>query len=773
MNVTPSPEQLRPAPVPPPLPGPPRSWPRRLADALLGKVTTLVLTGIALAVGLSSFLIIARGASPNGVAPVGLVLANLTSMLLLGAVLAGRLTRVWAERRRGYAGSRLHVRMVMLFSGIAVAPTIVVACFAVAFFHVSIQTWFNDPVREAVTDSLQVSRGYLEEHRDNIRAVALEMAADINRAGVLLATAPGAFGDVLATQTTLRGLTEAVIYDPYSNQVIASAGLFSGLGVSPPPQSDTDAALKGDVVVMNGGDGTSVRAIVELDSTPPLMLMIGRPVDPSILAYMKRTEAAVAQYKRLDDNRSWLQVAFVWIFAIVALLVLLAAALIGLVIANQIARPIGSLINAAERVRGGELGTRVAEIATGDEVAGLSRAFNRMTGQLAAQRAELMDAYRQIDERRRFTETVLSGVSAGVIGLDAQGRIELPNRAADELLGRDLVAAIGRPLAEEVPEFAPLIAEVAAAPERARTAEVQIGSPNRRRTLLTRIGADLSGGRTDGFVLTFDDITELQAAQRKAAWADVARRIAHEIKNPLTPIQLAAERLKRRFAKEIQSDPDTFGQCADTIIRHVGDIGRMVDEFSAFARMPQPVIKPEDVGQIAREALVLQKTARPHITWHSDIPQRGPLAPCDRRLIRQALVNLLQNAADAVSMREGAGTIDLTVQQDGDDVRISVTDDGIGLPPDRVRLTEPYVTHKPKGTGLGLAIVKKILEDHHGSLALDDRSGGPSTNPGAVATLILPLLSPDRGPGQTADRGPGQTPEQDQSPGLSPAQATF
>ena len=807
MNVTPSPEQLRPAPPPPPLPPPSRSWPRWLADVLLGKVTTLVLTAIALGVGLSTFLVMARGASPYDVAPgtsVALVLVNLSVMLLLGAVLAGRLTRVWAERRRGSAGSRLHVRLVMLFSGVAVAPTIVVACFAVAFFHFGIQTWFNDPVREALRESLQVSRGYLEEHRDNIRAVALEMAADLNRAGVLLANAPGAFGDVLATQTTLRGLTEAVIYDPYTNQVIASSGLFAGLGVSPPAQAYTDQALKGDVVVMNGGDDTRVRAIVRLDSTPPLMLMIGRPVDPQILGYMKRTEANFAEYQRLNDNRSWLQIAFAWIFAIVALLVLLAAALIGLVMANQIARPIGSLINAAERVRSGDLATRVAEIATGDELAGLSRAFNRMTGQLGAQRAELMDAYRQIDERRRFTETVLSGVSAGVIGLDAQGRIELPNRAADELLDRDLLASIGRPLAEEVPEFAALIAEVVASPERAHTAEVQIGPPNHRRTFLARIGADLSGGRTDGFVLTFDDITELQAAQRKAAWADVARRIAHEIKNPLTPIQLAAERLKRRFAKEITSDPDTFGQCADTIIRHVGDIGRMVDEFSAFARMPQPAIKPEDIGQIAREALVLQKTARPHIAWRSEIPERGPVVPCDRRLMRQALINLLQNAADAVAMRAGAGSIAMAIGQEQDVVRITVTDDGIGLPADRVRLTEPYVTHKPKGTGLGLAIVKKIMEDHHGSLALDDRPGGPAANPGAVATLTLPLPPPersaaqapgsaqapersaaqapgsgpaDRGPRQApgsgpADRAPGQAPDRGQAPALSRAPAT-
>jgi two-component system nitrogen regulation sensor histidine kinase NtrY len=723
----------------------------RIGEILLGKAVTLVLTGLALAVGLSTFIILARG-SPLGMNPgvsVALVLANLVVLLLLGAVLAGRLTRVWVERRRGSAGARLHVRLVVLFSGVAVAPTIVVACFAVAFFHYGIQAWFNDPVRTALSESLQVSRGYLEEHRDNIRAVALEMANDLARAGQFLSADPSVFADVLNTQTVLRGLTEAIIYEPDTGQVLAAAGLFVGMGVEAPPQSATQQALNGDVVVMDGGDGTRVRAVVRLDSTPPLVLMIGRPIDPLILGYMHRTEQAVSEYQRLDENRSWLQIAFAWIFAIVALLVLLAAVLIGLVMANQIVRPIGALINAAERVRDGDLGVRVAEVASGDEVAGLARAFNRMTGQVAAQRAELMDAYSQIDERRRFTETVLSGVSAGVIGLDADGRVELPNRKADELLGLDLLAAVGRPLAEVVPEFGELIHDIGVSPDRSRTAEVQIGAANRRRTLLVRISADVSAGRTDGFVVTFDDITELQAAQRKAAWADVARRIAHEIKNPLTPIQLAAERLKRRFAKEIKSDPDTFAQCADTIIRHVGDIGRMVDEFSAFARMPLPVIKPEDLGQVAREALILQKTARPGIRWETDIPARGPVVPCDRRLLRQALTNLLQNAADAVSMREGAGYIALAVRPDGETVRMTVTDDGIGLPQDdRTRLAEPYVTHKPKGTGLGLAIVKKIMEDHGGALLLDDRAEGP----GAVATLVLPLPAAAAAPVPATDQ---------------------
>jgi two-component system, NtrC family, nitrogen regulation sensor histidine kinase NtrY len=623
-----------------------------------------------------------------------------------------------------------------------VAPTIVVACFAVAFFHFGIQSWFNDPVRESLSESLQVSRSYLEEHRNNIRAVALEMANDLARAGRFLSADPNVFAQVLDTQTTLRGLTEAVIYEPVTGQVLAAAGIFVGLGVEAPAQSVTQQALSGDVAVLNAGDGTRVQAVVRLESTPALMLMIGRPIDPTVLGYMQRTEQAVSEYQRLDENRSWLQIAFAWIFAIVALLVLLAAGLIGLIMANQIARPVGMLISAAERVRSGDLTVRVQEPATGDELAGLSRAFNRMTGQLAAQRSELMDAYSQIDERRRFTETVLSGVSAGVIGLDALGRIELPNRTADELLGLDLLAATGHPLDEIVPEFATLFREVAGNPDRARTAEIQTGPASHRRILLVRIGAELSGGRTDGFVVTFDDITELQSAQRKAAWADVARRIAHEIKNPLTPIQLSAERLKRRFAKEIQSDPETFAQCADTIIRHVGDIGRMVDEFSAFARMPQPVIKSEDLGRIAREALVLQKTARPGIEWVTDIPERGPVISCDRRMLRQALTNLLQNAADAVAMseglgRDGAGHITLTVLDLPNEVRIMVGDDGVGLPKEeRARLTEPYVTHKPKGTGLGLAIVKKIMEDHGGALTLGDQPNGR----GAVATLVLPRV---------------------------------
>ena len=418
------------------------------------------------------------------------MLANLIVLLILGAVLAGRLTRVWVERRRGSAGSRLHVRLVLLFGGVAVVPTIVVALFASLLFSLGIQSWFNDRVRTSLQESLEASRGYLEEHRNNIRVDALSMANDLNRAGRLLSDDPNRFAAILASQTGLRGLTEAVLFEPVTGQVIASAGVLSGLGASLPPAWASEQAGRGEVAVLGDSDSKSVRAVVALNATPALMLMVGRPVDPAILDHMTRTESAVAEYNRLDQSRGGLQVTLALIFAMVALLVLAGAVLIGLVIANQIARPIGRLIMAAERVRAGDLAVRVPEAATGDEVAGLSRAFNRMTGQLAAQRRELMDAYSQIDNRRRFTEAVLSGVSAGVIGLDDEGRIELPNQAASELLGSELFSAIGQPLGELYPEFAALIAAAQAVPERALTEEIQIGPPARRRTLLVRLGSD-------------------------------------------------------------------------------------------------------------------------------------------------------------------------------------------------------------------------------------------------------------------------------------------
>ena len=715
---------------------------------LLGRMFTIVMAALALALGLATFAVLALGISwgVRSEVVLPLISANVVTLLPLVMVLVVRLVRVWLERRRGSAGSRLHVRLVLLLSVVAVTPAILVAVFATLFFNYGVQVWFNDHVRGALRESLQASQGYLDEHRNHIRADAVDLSNTLLQALELLSRDPNRFGQLLYAQTALRGLAEAVLFEPGTSEVIASTGAMGGLNADPPPEWAMALARSGDVAVF-GEEGRRVRALIRVDSRPPLMLLVSRPVDVAILSHMARTEEAVAEFDYLDAHQTGVQIWVVLIFGLVALMVLSVAVLIGLMMANQIARPIGALIGAAERVRAGDLATRVPEIDSGDEMADLSRAFNRMTGQLSAQRGELMDAYGQIDARRRFTEAVLSGVSAGVIGLDPQGAIELPNRAASALLGVDLLGLIGHRLGEVVPEFTPLLTLALADPSRSRTAELEIGPRTARRTLLVRIGADraepVAGGlgaeAPRSLVATFDDITALQAAQRKAAWADVARRIAHEIKNPLTPIQLSAERLKRRFAREITSDPDTFIQCADTIVRHVGDIGRMVDEFSAFARMPLPVIKPEDISRIVREAMVLQRQAHPEIAWSTDLPETGPVAPCDRRQLGQALTNLLQNAADAVAMRErdageSRGAIHVAIVETAAEIRIAVTDDGVGLPQqDRDKLTEPYVTHKPKGTGLGLAIVKKIMEDHGGRMILEDNTAGR----GAVAALCL------------------------------------
>jgi two-component system nitrogen regulation sensor histidine kinase NtrY len=754
-----------------PAPDPPRLR-RRVADLLLGRGMTLALALGALLLGIATFVVLS-GASPFGPTrrgvDLGLMLVSLLVLGLLGASLAARLVRVWAERRRGSAGSRLHVRLVLLFGVMAVVPSILVAGFAAAFFNLGIQAWFGDRVRTALEASRQVAHAYLDEHRNNIRVDALAMANDLNRAGSLFLTDQGrSFAQVLATHTLLRGLTESVVFDPTLNSVMAQFGSTASFALDPPPDWAIELARQGEVAVLPDEQEGRVRAVVALDSRPLLMLLIGRPVDPEVVNNQQRAEREVAQYEQLDRNRTGLQITFVMIFAIATLLVLLAAVLIGLVIANQLARPIGRLIVAAERVRGGDLATRVEEGAVDEELSSLARAFNRMTNQLAAQRSELMQAYGQIDERRRFTETVLAGVSAGVIGLEADGRINLPNRRASELAGIDLDAAVGRPLPEVLPELAPLLEAArqggAAMAERDRMAEIRIGPAASRRTLLARIGVEEQGGEVTGYVLTFDDITELLSAQRKAAWADVARRIAHEIKNPLTPIQLSAERLKRRYLKQIEEDPDTFKLCTDTIVRQVEDIGRMVDEFSAFARMPQPVMREEDLVRVARESLVLPQNARPDITWSTDLPETPVVAMCDRRLIGQALANLLQNAVDSVTLRAQQesqageareppiGRIVLALRPASGFWAICVEDDGLGLPEgeERDRLTEPYVTHKPKGTGLGLAIVKKIMEDHGGRIVLTDAQEGR----GARAELLLPVIEAEAA-GEVMERGHG------------------
>jgi two-component system nitrogen regulation sensor histidine kinase NtrY len=557
---------------------------------------------------------------------------------------------------------------------------------------------------------------------------------------------PRLFGPYVSARASERGITGVYAFDAKGRAYVES-----GLGLLSARKQDIEsiaANLKGEemqsVASPKRGQVTGlVRLPIYFESD--VYLYMERPIAQEVIAHVDALSETLDEFERLTGARAQLQIGFYALFALVSLLMLLAAVWLGFMIADQIARPISQLINAAERVAAGDLRARVSEGEPGDEVASLSRSFNRMTAQLERNREELVEANRQIDARREFTETVLEGVTAGVIGIDAEGRINLPNRHASELLATNLQERIGRPLAESAPEFAALLAQARLAPPRGADGELEILRGEKRRTLFARIAPEEVGGQIVGYVVTFDDITELQQAQRKAAWADVARRIAHEIKNPLTPIQLSAERLKRKYMPQQAGERDAFALYTDTIIRQVGDIGRLVDEFSTFARMPLPSIRPEDLREVCRHAVFLERNAHPEIEYALTGADRPLILNCDGRQVSQALINLLRNAADAIleprrdlSKEAQAalppGRIDVALAAAAERVTIVVADNGKGLPAHLVhKLTEPYVTTRVKGTGLGLAIARKIVEDHGGSIRLENREGG-----GAKVTLELP-----------------------------------
>ncbi len=663
-------------------------------------------------------------------------------LLLLGAIVIRRLMQIWSERRRGAAGSGLHVRLVALFSLVAVTPGILVVVFSALFLHFGMQSWFSERVRTALNDSIVVAKAYLFEHRNKIQTDALALANELNQNAAALMRNQRLFSDVLSQQSALRSLSEAVVLDS-SGQVLAR-GQFSLLTeIEGLPAGVLRSADDGGIAVIDSKDDERLRAVIKLNRFVDAYLLVERLVDPRVSNHVDNITTAVASYRKMEKERSGIQVSFIIIFVMVALLMLLAAGWVGMTVARQLARPISALISAAEEVSEGNLDYRVDAEPRTDEIGMLGHAFNEMTGQLQAQQRGLIEANRELDERRRFTETVLSGVSAGVVGLDPDGRIHLPNRSASELLAMDLEDHIGEPLADLVPEMAELIERAKETPQRTQQAEIRLVRREGLRTLLVRIAGETLETETIGFVTTFDDVTDLLSAQRKAAWADVARRIAHEIKNPLTPIQLSAERLKRKYADEIETDPETFRTCTDTIVRQVEDIGRMVDEFSSFARMPQPTFKVENLTEICREAVFLERNRNPDTEIEAELPDQPLPVRCDSRQISRALTNILKNAAESIEGRlaetggDEAGRIRVILRlPDGvlDEVAIVVEDNGKGLPDERENLTEPYVTTREKGTGLGLAIVHKIMEDHEGRVVLENRDGG-----GARVSLVMPV----------------------------------
>ena len=467
------------------------------------------------------------------------------------------------------------------------------------------------------------------------------------------------------------------------------SGLTFALTFEPITEEMRQHAAQGDVVLIVSDNDDRVRALVRLDNLVDTYLFVGRPVEPKVLAHMATTQKAVSEYKQLEGKRFGLQVTLSLIFIVVALLLLLSAVWFGINFATRLVRPISELINATDRVRGGDLTARVAEVGnqSDDELDILSRAFNRMTSQLDTQRTDLVEANRQLDFRRRFTEAVLSGVSAGIIGLDPQFKVNLLNASAMTFFNiEEASVIIGKPMAILSAEIQVVLDSMPRG-SRFSDGQVEVRQPGKpARTLLVRVSSELVGTEIRGYVVTFDDVSDLLSAQRTAAWADVARRIAHEIKNPLTPIQLSAERLRRKYSKEIQTDPEVFINCTDTIMRHVDDIGRMVDEFSAFARMPVPVFKEQEIRELARQAVFLQSTSRADIRYTQNYPTESTIAECDGRQIAQALTNLLKNAAEAIDARPNPvnggllqGEIKLRLSETDSFITLSVEDNGKGL----------------------------------------------------------------------------------------------
>ena len=714
----------------------------------LGRKLAILLTIVALAAAFATYAAI-TGSSPLGAdtrTVLILLQIDLIVFLLLGLVVARNLVGLWMERRRGQLGSRLHTRLVVLFSLIALAPAIVVSAFSAFFFNYGMENWFSERVRTAIIDSRAVADAYLKEHRQVIRGDVLSMARDLDRALPLIDGSPRQFRRILAAQGMVRSLSEIYVFDG-TGRVLAQWSLGFVLDREPVPRDVMDRARQGEVVVLTSETDDRLRAVIKLDRLVDAFLYVGRFVEPNVLEHIEKTQRAAQEYEEIEGQRSTIEITFAMIFILVGLLLLFVAIWIGLVFANRLSRPISDLAAAAERVRAGDLSARVEEEPNSDELGLLSRAFNRMTDQLEGQRHELVQANRQLDERRHFIETVLAGVSAGVIGLDENGRINLANKSANLLLSVDLGGEIGSKIGDVVPEFGDLITDAYARPNSLIEAQISIQRDGRPSTLFVRLAADIVSAKVVGFVVTFDDITELVAAQRKAAWSDVARRIAHEIKNPLTPIQLSAERLRRKYLSEITTDPDTFSNCTDTIIRQVGDIGRMVDEFSSFARMPRPQMEDMNVVSACREALVLPRSAHPEIRFDVGLPDGPVWISGDPRQLSQVMTNLVQNAVDAIEGRiqedeenvSFEGDIRVTLTAFDGEATIEILDNGKGLPHEaRDRLTEPYVTTRAKGTGLGLAIVKTILEDHGADLKLEDRKEG-----GACVKVRIPLLDCD------------------------------
>lgn len=693
---------------------------------------------------------------------IPLIYINMGLFLALAAAITYQLAAFWIKRRRGWLGTKLHLKMIAAFSMVAMLPIMIMAISTAFFFHYGVESWFSDRVQTAIDGSSVIADAYLEEHQRGIESDGLIVLNEINDNALRYLTNTQDLSEALNQRIFGQNLSEIVVFDNRS-QTIAKAGLTFSMELEVMPQDVIERAKAGEIVLLTNESDDRVRAVMWIkgwEAWGDYFLLVGRIIDPEVLAYRQQVSEAAAEFTDLEKGRSQVELLIAIIYAGLSLALLLLAMAFGASMAERIATPIGRFISAAELVRAGDLSARLSENTDKSDLQNLARAFNRMTSQLDNQRKDLIEANKQLDLRSKFTETVLAGVSSGVLGLDAKGKISLANHAALQLLNATDEAEItDKSLETLIPESAAIMAKTKSQPTRIQKGEIQLKTEGKAvKRLHINIEAELRQNEILGYVVTFDDVTDLLQAQRTAAWADVAQRIAHEIKNPLTPIQISAERLKRKYLKEISSDTETFETCVDTIVRQVGGIRGMVNEFSDFARMPTPVVKAENIGKIMGESIFLNKQAFPKIDFNftPPKPEEPPImAICDSRLISQAFTNILKNASESIieknSEKPSKGKIIINIEkgkiEDNTENMwsISIIDNGTGLPKEKEQsITEPYVTTKKKGTGLGLAIVKKIMEDHNGDFSITNHKENKEIK-GAIVKLRLPI-SPQKKP---------------------------
>ncbi len=711
----------------------------------------LVILGPILA--LATFLFLGpldQGASSSSLRAI--LLADLVYVLLIAALVMHRVVQMISSRRAKSAGSRLHLRLTLAFAIMALLPAVTMAIFAGLTINIGLEGWFSDRVSRVIRTSVAAAEAYEQEHVEALEADALAIARVLNAEKYASDDIFGAgdFREILsALQSQVqRGLREAYIVD--GSGTLRARGERSYLfDFEEPTAAQIDTAQTEGVAFMRDLEQSEIRALVHLEAFVDRYLYVSREVDAKIFSLLDETQESAVLYTQLDNERGDVLIRFGLIYMGFAVILILAATWLGLQFAERLSRPVGRLTSAAQRVGSGDLDVKVVEEEGEDEIAMLGRYFNQMTRQLKQQRAALLDNTDQIERRRRLFDSVLGSVTSGVLGLDAEGRIAFMNRSAQRLLDVE-DEATSAPLAVAIPEFGPMLADLIEAGQEVAQQEIKVVRDGQLESLLVRIATRRNEtGGLEGYVLAFDDVTDLVTAQRMAAWGDVARRIAHEIKNPLTPIQLSAERIKRKFSPRVGDDSEKLDQMTDVIVRQTNDLRRIVDEFSKFARMPEPERRDVDVTALVRDAVLLQEAGQPEVRFVSDLPEVEIHAHADNTMLSQALTNLIKNAGEAIESLAQKGTVEklvpeirvsLALAQDSCTIRIA--DNGIGLPEDRARLFEPYVTTRDKGTGLGLPIVKKIIEEHGGSLSLLDAPVFEgNTRFGAMAEIVLPITS--------------------------------